>query len=202
MNVEAATITIDYYTARTAYKAYRQAITENRATKDDVAIARAYHAMLRGKKVLDVGAAIANAGVDNDTGLPRLAIARADWTTVRTSRPEWAYRFSNRGDGYGRRPKGEVIVRIPDAPTRLAVGPGRGPELGIGKAQVPMIPPQFRPTGPLGDYHLLFEAVWERKPPVDPLLLKQIGGPGSLLFVVLAAWDLTPLEQAVMRSHL
>jgi hypothetical protein len=198
MNVEAATMKVDWFAATSAYRSYRQAIKENRATKDDVTLARAYHALLRGKKVIDVGAAIATAGVDATTGLPRLAIARADWPKVRTTRPEMRYRFSSRSDGWGRRPKGEIVIRIPDAPTTNA----RQELLGVGTAQVPLIPPQFRPKGPLDDYHILFEAVWERRPPVDPLLVKQIGDADSLLFVVLAAWDLTPLEQAVMRGRL
>jgi hypothetical protein len=67
---------------------------------------------------------------------------------------------------------------------------------------VPSVPPQFRPTGALSDYHILFEAEWQRVPPVDPMLLKQIGHAESPLFVVLAAWDLSPLEQAVLRAKL
>jgi hypothetical protein len=62
-----------------------------------------------------------------------------------------------------------------------------------------MIPLQHRPDGKLSDHHVLFEAEWRRLPAADPMLLKRIDGP---LFVVLAAWDLTPLEQAVLRNTL
>lgn len=199
MEVEAAVMKVDYFEATRSYRAYRTAIKENRATKDDVAIARAYHAMLRGKKVIDVGAAIINAGLDaNANFCPKIAIARADWPFVHSTRNEWRYRFSSRSSTWGRKPKGELEVRIPDAPT---MNP-RGGNYGEGKAQVPTIPPQFRPTGSLTEYHILFEAVWERRPPYDPMLLKQIGAADSLLFVVLAAWDLTPIEQAVLRGRL
>lgn len=65
------------------------------------------------------------------------------------------------------------------------------------RARVPFIPPQHRPRFRLDRYHLLWDAVWEQALPVDPLLLKHLDGP---FYAVLAAWDLTPLEQAVMRG--
>lgn len=43
------------------------------------------------------------------------------------------------------------------------------------------------------------EAQWRPVPPVDPFLLKHLGG---TLYVVLAQWDLTPLEQAVLAGRL
>ena len=47
------------------------------------------------------------------------------------------------------------------------------------------------------DDHLLWEPRWERRPrpPGDPALLKHLAGP---LYAVLATWDLTPVEQAVL----
>jgi hypothetical protein len=85
MNVQP--IQVDYFAATTAYSAYRKAIKDNRATKDDVALARAYHAMLRGKKVIDIGVAIGGAGVDSQFR-PKLAIARADWLNVYARRDD------------------------------------------------------------------------------------------------------------------
>jgi hypothetical protein len=196
MNVQP--IQVDYFAATTAYSAYRKAIKDNRATKDDVALARAYHAMLRGKKVIDIGVAIGGAGVDSQFR-PKLAIARADWLNVYARRDDdGKFRFTSRASNWGRRPAGEVAVRIGETPW---IVPHIG-TVGEGRAQVPSVPPQFRPTGALSDYHILFEAEWQRVPPVDPMLLKQIGHAESPLFVVLAAWDLSPLEQAVLRAKL
>jgi hypothetical protein len=48
-------------------------------------------------------------------------------------------------------------------------------------------------------YHVLWDAVWTPEPPIDPLLLKHCGGS---LYAIVAAWDLTPLEQAVMRGRI
>lgn len=199
MNVQS--LQVDYYDARKAYQAYRQAIKEGRATKDDVALARGYQALLRGKKVIDIGLAIAKGGVDAQFR-PKLAVARADWPTVFARRDDdGRYRFSSKGDNWGRPPAGVVRVRIPDMPRMVGEYP-HNRVVGEGQAQVPTIPPQFRPKGNLADYHLLFEAVWKRVPPVDPMLLRQLGAADSPLFVVLAAWDLTPLEQAVLRARL
>jgi hypothetical protein len=41
--------------------------------------------------------------------------------------------------------------------------------------------------------------VWEYVPHPDPILLKRLSGS---LFVVLAAWDLTELEQKVLKGRL
>lgn len=194
MNVEQATMQIPWGEAQDAYRHYRQAIKANRATKDDVAIARAYHALMRGKKVIDVLHAIATGGLNN-RGLPKLAIARADWAFVHAWWYDQRCIFSAKEQPYGYRGGQQaathnVGVRFAERPVDWTV---------TSKAQVPSIPPQFRPTSALSGYRLLFEAVWEQRPPVDPLLLKHIEGP---FYVVLAAWDLSPLEQAVLRARL
>jgi hypothetical protein len=65
------------------------------------------------------------------------------------------------------------------------------------EAIVPTIPPDLRPPHALRGYHILWEAAWTPTPPSDPVLLKSLGGP---LYAVLAQWDLTPLERAVLRG--
>jgi hypothetical protein len=59
---------------------------------------------------------------------------------------------------------------------------------------VPPIPPRFRPGQP-DRYHILWEAEWAKVPPRDPALLRALG---DGLYVVLAVWDLTELERAVL----
>jgi hypothetical protein len=49
------------------------------------------------------------------------------------------------------------------------------------------------------DQQVATEEKWEQLAPVDPLLLKHLGGP---FYVVLAAWDLTDVERAVMTAGL
>jgi hypothetical protein len=62
---------------------------------------------------------------------------------------------------------------------------------------VPPIPPRFRPEA-LDDYFTLFEAEWQPMPPVDPILLKRIG---QTMFVIVAQWNLTAVERAVLEGR-
>jgi hypothetical protein len=64
---------------------------------------------------------------------------------------------------------------------------------------VPLVPIHLRPRRALGAYHILWEAEWKRVPPVDPMLLRRIGGD---IWLVVAAWDLTEVERAAMQTRL
>lgn len=74
-----------------------------------------------------------------------------------------------------------------------------------GYALIPMVPLDVRPaTGRLADMFVLWEVEqWAdrrigAKPDIDPYLLKHVGGS---LYAVLAEWDLTPLERAIMKGR-
>jgi len=67
------------------------------------------------------------------------------------------------------------------------------------EAAVPLIPVHLRPKAALSNYHILWEAEWTKRYPVDPYLLRRFGGDAWL---VVAAWDLTDVERAVMGSRL
>lgn len=69
---------------------------------------------------------------------------------------------------------------------------------------VPIVPADVRETvtGPLRDYHILWEVEqWHDQPlvtpPTDPYLIRHIGGS---LWSVEAEWDLTDLEKAVIAG--
>jgi hypothetical protein len=63
----------------------------------------------------------------------------------------------------------------------------------------PIIPPALRPKHNLANYKTLWEVeAWKLEPPRDPMLLKPLGG---MLYAVLATWDLTELERAVLRGR-
>jgi hypothetical protein len=86
------------------------------------------------------------------------------------------------------------------------------------RAVVPPVPPHLRPMhtkgfaagsqwrqvrvqSDLSRYHVLWEAEWELDrtvPPGDPALLKHLGG---TLYAVVAQWDLTPVEAAVLAGR-
>ena len=67
------------------------------------------------------------------------------------------------------------------------------------KAMVPIIPLHLRPKRGLQNYHVLWEAEWERLPPKDPYLLRRIGK--ADLWLVVAHWDLTEVERAALATR-
>jgi hypothetical protein len=68
------------------------------------------------------------------------------------------------------------------------------------KAMAPHIPPDVRPRRGIQNYTLVWEALWEKVPPIDPILARRIGN--SDFFVVLATWDVTPVERFVLMSRI
>jgi len=164
---------------------------EHRKVHDklDKEITRIYRAIAKGKKVISVQDAIVRGGIDG-RGRPRLAIMRADQQFVRCHMwysDEVVFtneRRSNAADWH---------FKIP-WPTKDRPGSSRETL----RAQLPRIPPQYRPAADkLSDYHILWEADWTAIPR-DPYLLKRIGKDA---WVVLAAWDLTDVEVSVLRAH-
>jgi hypothetical protein len=189
MNIESATMTVPLEQARAAYRAYRTAVKADKATRDDLMLYRAYRALVRGQKLIDINAAIGAGGIDAK-GRPRLAICRADAATVNMYVWGDGAKFTS---AWRRRAASDVRVPLTAFPSPPRIG-------ASGSAKLPSIPPQYRPDpATLRDHHLLWEAEWLPVPPGDPMLLKHVDGP---FYVVLAAWDLTPLEQAVMRLRL
>lgn len=201
MDISTAVISdqIPYREAKEQFVHYRSLLKEKRATPDDAALYKALRALMRGQKVIDIQRAVIDGGYHED-GLPYLAVARADWGFLRCWTCDGRYVFAKRD-----RPWSET-QKLRELHGEVRVRPSERPQVKgstwwdiAGKAQVPMVPPQFRPKESLRNFHILFEAEWQRVPPTDPLLLKFLGGP---FFVVLAGWDLTPLEQAVLRQKL
>lgn len=183
MNV--AQIQMPKKNAWNAYQEYRKALGDKIDTRDR-AIMEAYKALAKGKNVLNLAEVMKTAGVFEHNKLPKLAIIRADATQCFASvnhdgsanfRSERWYR---RGVAYIPLPRGTF--------------PGRTASTD-GKAVVPLIPPQFRPAPSMvKNYFILWEAEWEIVPR-DPLLLKHLSG---YLYAVVAHWDLTDVERAVL----
>jgi len=183
MNVEESKIKVDRKRAADLLTMYRQ--HADQLTKSDEEIARAYGHLARGKVIIRALHAIEQAGLD-EQGLPRLAIARADIRKITCT--SWNGHLELKSDEpYTRARNGNFSIRMPGSSinTRRA------------RADVPMIPVDVRPQKHLERYHILFEADWHDYP-VDPYLLRRIGQ--ADLWLVLAEWELTDLERAVM-SH-
>lgn len=180
-------IEADQFEAREKYKEYRAALKVER-NKQIAYLATIYWQLSRGRKVIDAVTAITSAGL-NAEGHPKLAIAEAH-------QPNVAYQQnSERGTFYhGPRMRSSVLH---------FERPGSWPNRYIWaiEAPLPIIPPSHIPPDyKLDNLHILWEVEkWAKVPSTDPLLLRRLSGP---FFVVLAAWNLTPAEQAVMAAGL
>lgn len=197
--MDLSTITIDRNEARKAVVAYRRALqTEKHATlrREDEAILRGYREIAAGHPIISLPQAL-KAGGEDSRLLPKLAIARADETRVFVHRtPGGGLTFA--GDFT---PPPRSVVSVPTG-TLSSFGATRWNNAGHryrssieASAIVPTIPPALRPNADLSRYWILFEADWGPIPPKDPALLRALGGG---LYAVLATWDLSELERAVL----
>lgn len=185
--------------AQAAFKEYRGAFLAER-NRIDGELMRGYKALAEGKQLIRLTETITAGGVD-DLGRPRLAIARAD---------EQQITFERGGDGsISFTPERWSNIRANDRVFNLPAGTlprhTEGTPFDNGsswRAILPIIPPRLRPPHAVSNYHILWEATWEkrnvRRAPRDPALLKHIGGD---LYAVLAIWDLSDLERAVLEMR-
>jgi hypothetical protein len=183
VKVEALT-QIDRDQAREFWQKYQT--HKHYQTQADAEIAAIYKRIAQGKTVIRALESIRAAGVDAQ-GYPKLAIARADMTECwwRASRNSCTF-----GEDYPRKGSRRTIRMDWEG---LKSEPWRA------QAIVPIIPVHLRPKRGLANYHILWEAEWTKRYPVDPYLLRRFGGDAWL---VVAAWDLTDVERAVMSQRL
>ena len=159
----------------------------------DLEVMRIYGAIAKGKVIVRALESIRKAGLGTD-GLPKLAIIRADAKHCYVSiGRDGSARMADMRWISGRTARNRYI----DFPPVTFVN-ARG---GEHSAIVPHIPPDIRPKRGLQNYHILWEAVWTKEPPRDPLLLRRIGKSGDM-WLVCGAWDLTDVERAVMADRL
>jgi hypothetical protein len=208
--MELATIDMPVEEAQSAFEEYRAAVRE-RHNEEDAAIMRGYRVLARGQQVLRLSSTVRAGDVEEKVfrgrwsrntvtvTLPRLAVARANRTEV------WTYGIDERGTCTMQTKRDPHVNNRVDV-MRFPEGtfePGEHDEWGSMpriKAVVPNVPPRLRPRVGLGNFHILFEAEWglDPEPPVDPALLRHIGGD---LYAVVATWDLTELERAVLSGR-
>ena len=151
---------------------------------------KAYYAIKQGNQIIDIYKALEQAGTF-PSGYPRLAIAKAHMQKIQYRSTNW----SHAGGFYS--PDGIIAqVALPNF--------GWNRNLSDRETIVPLVPAEHHPNSSLRNYHILWEVEqdgWKPVPvpPGDPLLLKRLS---KNLFVVLAMWDLTELEKAVLKSSL
>ncbi len=197
-------ITLPPADAQARFAAYARGARQ-RADEEIAAIRDGYAALARGNALIDLNDVMDASGVDAN-GLPRLAIGRAHWRFAFCKRHSFragdqyvqvvTFTADRNGEGTGQHAAGAVRV-----PANRLVGMKH---YGTHRAAVPVVPPDLLPKvrggrmAALNTLHVLWEAEWEPVPPVDPVLLRHVGG---ALYEVLAEWDLTPLERAVMSRR-
>ena len=196
MNIELIKINRDHAVAQ--FRAYRDAVRE-RHSDEYAAIMRGYKALSKGYALLDLGEVMKRAGLDAHQR-PRLAIARATGKHVYCRVAiDGRAQFCIRHDWY--RSSRYCCVALPQGTFSAQSQTHEKWERTWhqeAKALLPLIPAALRPKASLENYHILWEAEWETVPR-DPLLLRHLSG---MLYTVVASWDLTPIEQAVLRGRL
>lgn len=164
----------------------------------DQEIATIYQRIAQGRTVIRALASISSAGLYPHghvyAGLPKLAICRADAKDCYW-RAEWGGRGRFQTDSWMR--ANHATNRIVEMPVGSLPVSGNSPG---GQAKVPAVPLHLRPKRGLANYYILWEAEWRRTPPGDPMLLRRIGN--SDAWLVVAAWDLTPIEQAALATRM
>ena len=205
--MDLGTLTIDPAQAQAHLAEYRAALAVERNAEDE-ALAAAYRAAARGLPVISLQATITAGGWHED-GLPRVAVVNAydprvspPWTPQCYARWDWdgGLVFADRDDRAVNRGAlvGRHSVRVPVPADDRPAFPRRW--LPAGVAPVPLVPPRCRPRPRrLAHCHILWEVPsWTPIPPQDPALIRHIRGD---LWAVLATWDLTELERAVLAAR-
>lgn len=202
-------VTMQRAEALEKFHEYKEACKRSHSAQDR-ALMQTFKALSEGRGVINVPEAIKQAGVWPDYK-PKLAIMRADqeWVYFRRSGDDSTSCFYSYSERYylSRSIKKMQAARLQFSFPRGTLA--RPPQNGqwprdywqTHKAPVPPIPPAYRPADAFSKYCILWEVEkWEAIAPVDPILLKPLAVPG--LYVVVAHWDLSPVERLVMGSLL
>lgn len=177
--------------ARDLYRKYRT--HQHYQQPIDWAIQRSFQLIAQGRVVIRAIESIRNAGLNEDK-LPKLAMVRAD--------AEYCYwRPGYHGGGVFCREGSWKAEKLKDS---IHILDGTWAEQARGEHQyralTPLVPIYLRPKRALQAYYVLFEAEWTTTIPIDPLLVRRIGT--GDFWVVCAAWNLTPVEQAALAARL
>ena len=167
---------------------------------------KAHYEMKQGRELIDFYKIMKESGL-NEVDEPKLAISRADINEV-------IFRKRDSGTGNFEMEEGwnrggwKTNVELPQNTFKIhwKRKTNNGVELQWGidkeriKTKVPIIPAELVPDGDLKNYYILWEPLeWQELPETkDPILLKRIS---QNLFVILGSWDLTELEQSIIRGN-
>lgn len=199
--------------AEEEFKALRQALRQHaQLRKEEIRkdLMAVYGHLKHGKKIIDIYESFKKTGL-NKEGDPKLAICRADAKQCYCLKIEdgSAIFSMERPDRWQRTPiKTRGDIKLPSQTFQWQPEDAARP---IGsynikrqtiQCLVPIIPAKILVNQVkilLKNYHILWEVEeWKPIPPKDPILLKRLT---NNLFGILATWELTPLERAVIRGR-
>lgn len=202
------TITMPRKQAKMFYQDYLGAVKTRKEgyIKD---LKQVYYHLSKGNKVLDIYEVFKKSGV-NKAGEPKLAIALADVRSVEFRKLELgAGNFTSKGSRW-QSYVSDVALPAKTFPNwkrgMVEQNWGNPPKKELEtirkeiSTKVPIVPAHLLPEGSLENYYILWEvSEWEPMPIYkDPFLLKRIN---ANAFVVLAEWELTSVEQAIIRGR-
>lgn len=201
-------ITMPKEQAKEEWKKYLKLLEERKEKFLKVMKDSMFH-IKEGRNLIDVYVAMANAGL-NEKSEPKLAIARADLREVAFEKRDTGTGNFGQVGRYGGIEFNKDRVELPQntfknhwarqVDERTGEPSNWSIDKKLLKTKVPIIPVELVPEGKLENYYILWEvSTWEELPEAnkDPFLLKRIS---ENLFVILGAWEVTELEQAVLRG--
>ena len=171
----------------------------------DWEVQRAYHLLASGKTIIRAIESIKQAGL-NRQFLPKLAIAPAISEACHLRREKSGGMIMSPDNNFWRQTQRQLRFRdetfvfpAESFPMETWGNPRQRAHSTQHKAVTPIVPIHLRPKRGLENYHVLWEAEWERVPPRDPYLLRRIGK--ADLWLVVAHWDLTEVERAALSTR-
>lgn len=199
--------------AEEEFQALKQAIKQSREKQMDEIYSdyqKIYGHMRHGKKIIDVYEAFKKAGLNQD-GDPKLAIVRADSKIVvckERSDGSAKYFHDNGGKRLPHRIRWSYYGDKDDVSLPNGTFEWLRKDSGYLRCEdvqtiVPVIPAKILVNEIkvlLKNFHIIWEVEkWKPIPPRDPILVKRLT---PNLFGVLATWNLTKLERAVIRGRI
>jgi len=194
----------------TKLRAYRQQL-KRRVDEEYEAAVIGYEVLAAGSPLLDLREVFNTAGFHPD-GRPKLAIARADRPQVMVRVERNSLEFNALANPWQWSYRGSLVINV--GVSRLTNDGSLAGTMASSIAEVllksrgwslvPMVPADVRPKGDLRDFFVLWEVEqWADRalssdPDRDPYLLRHIMGD---LYAVVAEWDLTDLERAIMAGR-
>lgn len=199
--------------AEEEFQALSQAFKQNTKLRREEMrqdLKKVYGFLRHGKKIIDIYESFKKAGLNED-GDPKLAICRADGKQCNLVRHDdgsavfgvtqfnkWQAQYDNY---QGAKTRGDVWV--PSSTFDFPLDHYKHVAKRYRQTIVPIIPAKILVNEVkvlLRNFHILWEVEeWKPIPPKDPILLKKLT---PNLYGILATWNLTKLERAVIRGRI